>query len=146
MTVTAGRAAPEDFDRVRHITIDAKAPWGYDRDVVCRRAAGLTFPRDRERWAAENDRTPVAWAALIPPRDGVCVLDELWVDPGWMGRVIGARRLRVVANRARERGASALEWVAEPNTAGFYEKVGARKLRGHITEWRRVAPWMGTDL
>jgi GNAT superfamily N-acetyltransferase len=146
VTVTVRRAAPEDFDRVREITIDAKAPWGYDRDVVCRWAAGLTFPRDRERRVAENDRTPLAWAALIPPRDDVCVLDELWVDPGWVGRGIGARLLRVVANRACEHGASALEWVAEPNGADFYETVGERRLRGHITEWRRVVPRMGIDL
>jgi GNAT superfamily N-acetyltransferase len=140
------RAAPEDFDRVREITIDAKAHWGYDRDFVCRWAAGLTFSTDRERWVAENDGTPVAWAALIPPRDGVCILDDLWVDQDSMGRGIGTRLFRGAANRARELGASALEWGAEPNAAGFYERVGTRMLRDHISEWGRVAPWMGIDL
>jgi hypothetical protein len=32
------------------------------------------------------------------------------------------------------------------NAVGFYEKVGGRKLRDRVTEWGRVAPWMGLDL
>lgn len=101
---------------------------------------------DRERWVAENDGTPVARAALIPPRDGVHILDDLWVEPDWMGRGVGRCLFRVAAIRAREVCASALDWGAKPNAAGFYEKVGGRKLRDHINEWGRVAPWMGTDL
>jgi GNAT superfamily N-acetyltransferase len=144
--VTVRRAAPEDLDRVREITIDAKAHWGYDRDFVYRLAAGLTFSPDRERWVAENDGRPVAWLALIPSRDGVCILDDVWVDPDWIGWGIGTRVFRVAANRARELGASALDWGAEPNAAGFYERIGGQKLRDHVTEWGRVAPWMGIDL
>jgi GNAT superfamily N-acetyltransferase len=119
---------------------------GYDRDFVCRWAAGLTFSMNRERWVAENDRTPVARAVRIPPRDGVCILDDLRLEPEWMGRGVSTRLSRVAAIRAREVGASALDWGAEPNAAGLCEKLGGRKLRDHINEWGRVAPWMGTDL
>jgi GNAT superfamily N-acetyltransferase len=146
VTVTVRRTAPADFDHIREITIDAKAHWGYDRDCVGRWAASLTFSSDRECWVAEADGRAVAWAALIPPRDGVCILDDLWVDPHWIRRGMGTRLFRVAADRARELGASALEWSAEPNAAGLYEKVGGRKLRDHLTEWGRVAPWMGIEL
>jgi N-acetylglutamate synthase-like GNAT family acetyltransferase len=139
-------AASGDYERVRELTLESKAHWGYDRDFVRSWAEGLTFESDRERWVAEVEGEIVAWAALVPPSDGVAVLDDLWVDPAWMGRGLGSRLFRVAADRARELGAKRLEWGAEPNSVGFYEKVGGRKLRDHVTEWGRVAPWMGLDL
>jgi N-acetylglutamate synthase-like GNAT family acetyltransferase len=139
-------AASGDYERVRELTLESKAHWGYDRDFVRSWAEGLTFESDRERWVAEVEGEIVAWAALVPPSDGVAVLDDLWVDPPSMGRGLGSRLFRLVADRARELGAERLEWGAEPNSVGFYEKVGGRKLRDHVTEWGRVAPWMGLDL
>ena len=137
---------PADHARLRELTFESKAHWGYDRDFVRRWADGLGFESDGERWVAELDGGIVAWAALLPPADGVAVLDDLWVDPAWIGRGVGSRLFRMAADRARELGAERLEWGAEPNAVGFYEKLGGRKLRDHVTEWGRVAPWMGMDL
>ena len=139
-------AAPDDYARVRELTFESKAHWGYDREFVRRWAEGLSFENDRERWVAELDGEIVAWAALVPPTDGVAVLDDLWVDPARLGQGLGSRLFRLAADRARELGAERLEWGAEPNAVGFYEKLGGRKLRDHVTEWGRVAPWMGLDL
>ena len=144
VTVRAARAADEE--RLRELTSEPKAHWGYDRDFVRRWAEGLSFESDRERWVAEVDGEIVAWAALVPPSGGVAVLDDLWVDPAWMGRELGSRLFRLAADRARELGAERLEWGAEPNSVGFYEKLGGRKLRDHVTEWGRLAPWMGLEL
>jgi GNAT superfamily N-acetyltransferase len=139
-------AAPGDYERVRELTFESKAHWGYDRDFVRRWAEGLSFESASDRWVAEVDGEIVAWAALLPPADGVAVLDDLWVAPGAMGHGLGSRLFRLAADRARELGAERLEWGAEPNAVGFYEKLGGRKLRDHVTEWGRVAPWMGLEL
>ena len=144
VTVRAARAADEE--RLRELTFESKAHWGYDRDLVRSWADGLSFPGDCERWVAEADGELLAWAGLTPPADGIAVLDHLWVDPAAMGRGLGSRLFRLTADRARELGAERLEWSAEPNAVGFYEKLGGRKLREHVTEWGRVAPWMGFDL
>jgi N-acetylglutamate synthase-like GNAT family acetyltransferase len=144
--VTVREAKSADHARIRELTFESKAHWGYDRDFVRRWAEGLGFESDRERWVAELDGEVVAWAALVPPADGVAVLDDLWVDPAWIGRGLGSRLFRLAADHARELGAGRLEWGAEPNAVGFYEKLGGRKLRDHVTEWGRVAPWMGLDL
>jgi GNAT superfamily N-acetyltransferase len=144
VTIRAAQAA--DRERLRELTFEAKAHWGYDRDFVRRWADGLSFEDDCERWVAEADGELVAWAALIPPRDGVAVLDDLWVDPARLRHGIGSRLFRFAEERARELGAARLEWGAEPNAVGFYEKVGGRFLRDHVTEWGRVAPWMGLEL
>ena len=139
-------AGAADEERVRQLTFESKAHWGYDRGFVRSWAEGLTFDGDRERWVAEVDGAVLAWAALVPPAEGIAVLDDLWVDPAAIGRGLGSRLFRVAADRARELGAERLEWGAEPNAVGFYEKLGGRKLRDHITEWGRVAPWMGLEL
>lgn len=144
VVIRAGRAA--DYERLRELTFESKAHWGYDRGFVRAWADGLEFPRGGERWVAEEDGTIVAWAALTPPRDGVAVLDHLWVDPACLGRGIGTQLFRLAAERARELGAERMEWGAEPNAVGFYEKTGGRFLRDHVTEWGRVAPWMGLEL
>jgi GNAT superfamily N-acetyltransferase len=140
----AARAADED--RLRELTFEAKAHWGYDRELVRSWADGLSFPGDCERWVAEPDGDLLGWAGLTPPADGIAVLDHLWVDPGYLVRGIGTRLFRHAAERARELGAERMEWSAEPNALGFYEKMGGRRLRDHVTDWGRVAPWMGLDL
>jgi GNAT superfamily N-acetyltransferase len=142
--VRTARAADEE--RLRELTFESKAHWGYDRDFVRSWADGLSFPGDCERWVAEADSELLAWAALTPPADGAAVLDHLWVDPGHLGRGLGTRLFRLAADRAHELGAGRLEWGAEPNAVGFYEKLGGLKLRDHVTEWGRLAPWMGLDL
>jgi GNAT superfamily N-acetyltransferase len=135
-----------DHQRLRELTFESKAHWGYDRDFVGRWAEGLTFEDGGERWVAELDGGIVAWAALVPPTDGVAVLDDLWVDPTWLGHGLGRRLFQLAAERARELHAERLEWGAEPNAVGFYEKLGGRKIRDHLTEWGRTVPWMGLDL
>jgi len=139
-------ARPEDFDRLRELTFESKAHWGYDRDFVRRWAEGLAFESDEERWVAESRGEIVAWAGLALPGAGIAVLDDLWVDPAWMGRGLGSRLFGIAADRARELGAERLEWGAEANALGFYEKVGGRFLRTYLTEWGREGQWYGLEL
>jgi GNAT superfamily N-acetyltransferase len=135
-----------DHERLRELTFESKAYWGYDHGLVRSWADELSFPGDCERWVAEADGVLLAWAGLTAPADGIAVLDHLWVDPARMGCGLGSLLFRVAADRARELGAERLEWSAEVNSVGFYEKMGGRKLRDHVTDWGRVAPWMGLDL
>ncbi len=39
-----------------------------------------------------------------------------------------------------------LEWEAELNAVGFYERMGGRYLREQIGDWGRPLPVMGIDL
>jgi N-acetylglutamate synthase-like GNAT family acetyltransferase len=139
-------ATRADHERLRELTFESKAHWGYDHDLVRSWADGLDFESAQERWVAEADGAVVAWAGLIPPSEGIAVLDHLWVAPGAMGKRLGSRLFQLAAERARELGATRLEWGAEPNSVGFYEKVGGRKLRDEVTEWGRLAPRMGLEL
>ena len=141
---------PDEGERLREIAIAAKSHWGYDLDRVRDWAAMGDFSptglRRKEVFVAEAEGRAVGWAALSP-RGDVCWLDDLWIEPDWMGAGTGSRLFRRVAARARELGAQRLEWEAEPNAVGFYEKMGARYLRqSGPSFWGRMLPVMGVDL
>lgn len=88
----------------------------------------------------------MGWAALIP-RGEVGWLEDLWVEPAWIGRGVGRLLFDHVAAEARERGARRLEWEAEPNAHGFYEHMGAGYVRDSgVTEWGRVLDVLGLEL
>jgi GNAT superfamily N-acetyltransferase len=144
--VTVRTARADDEERLRELALESKAHWGYDLDLVRNWAGDLSFCGDREHWVAETGGELLGWAGLMPPAGGIAVLDHLWVAPSCHGRGIGSRLFRVAVDRARELGAVRMEWGAEPNAVGFYEQVGGRFLRDHVSEWGRVTPWMGLDL
>jgi GNAT superfamily N-acetyltransferase len=139
-----------DFERLRAIAVEAKAHWGYDRALVEEWAQGGDFePKSLRRrlvYVAEEDGRPVGWAALIP-RGEVGWLEDLWVEPAWIGRGLGRALFEHVVTEARQRGARRLEWEAEPNAQGFYRHMGAAYRRdSEETEWGRVLEVLGVEL
>ena len=139
-----------DFERLREIAIDAKAHWGYDRGLVEDWATRGDFEpeslRARLVYVAEAGGEAIGWAALIP-RDEVGWLEDLWVEPSWIGRGVGRLLFEHVAEQARELGARRLEWEAEPNATGFYERMGGTYVRdSEVTEWGRVLQVLGVPL
>jgi GNAT superfamily N-acetyltransferase len=148
VAVRAGRE--DDFTRLREIAVDAKAHWGYDRARVEEWAVGGDFEpeslRARLVFVAEAGSAPIGWASLIP-RGEVGWLEDLWVEPAWIGRGIGRLLFEHAADRARELGAQRLEWEAEPNATGFYEHMGGTYVRdSEVSEWGRVLDVLGVEL
>ena len=139
-----------DFERLRAIAVEAKAHWGYDRALVEEWVRDGDFEpeslRRRLVYVVEEDGRPVGWAALIP-RGEVGWLEDLWVEPASIGRGIGRALFEHVAAEARQRGARRLEWEAEPNAHGFYERMGGAYVRdSEETEWGRVLEVLGVEL
>lgn len=137
-------------ERLREIAIAAKSYWGYDRELVARWADTDDFsPRglqEKEIHVAESEGRVVGWASLIPKGE-VALLDDLWIEPNWIRRGIGSLLFGHARERARQMGATRLEWEAEPNALGFYEVMGGRYLRdSERTPFGRVVPVMGIDL
>jgi GNAT superfamily N-acetyltransferase len=146
--IREGREA--DFERLREIAVEAKAHWGYDRRLVEKWAEmGDLQPESlagRLVYVAESGGEVIAWAALIP-RGEVGWLEDLWVEPAWIRRGVGRMLFEHVKERARALGAARLEWEAEPNARGFYERMGGSYVRdSEVTEWGRVLDVLGLDL
>lgn len=143
-------ADPHEGERLREIAIASKSYWGYDIDRVRDWAAMGDFSPEglgkKETYVAEVDGRAAGWVALIPKGD-VCWLDDLWVAPEWIGTGIGSRLFRHAAECGRRLGASRMEWEAEPNALGFYEKMGGSYLRESAPSvWGRPITVMGVDL
>ena len=88
----------------------------------------------------------VGWSALIATGE-VCWLDDLWIEPQWIGKGVGTRLFQHAAERGRQLGAGRMEWEAERHALGFYEKMGGRYLRdSEPGVWGRVSPVFGVEL
>ena len=149
-SVRIRRARPDEGELLREIAIASKAYWGYDLEVVrdWATSGGFTtegLARKAVHLAEVNGRV-VGWAGLIPG-DDVCWLDDLWIEPSSIGTGIGSRLFQHAVHVAEELGASRMEWEAEPNALGFYERMGGRYVReSEPSEWGRVLQVMGVDL
>ena len=143
-------ARSNEGERLRAIAIAAKSHWGYDIERVRQWAAMGDFSPDglhrKEVYVADVGGRAVGWAAAFDKGE-VFWLDDLWIEPAWMGQRIGARLFQHAAARGKEQGALRMEWEAERHALCFYEKMGRRYLRdSEPSVWGRVSPVMGVDL
>ena len=144
------KARTGEDQRLRSIAAAAKGHWGYDERAVRDWAAGNDLLQGQlvsdDLFVADINGEAVAWAAGTQ-RGDVYWLDDLWVDPRWMGRGIGARLFKRTAEHARHLGVAVMEWEAEPNAMGFYLAMGGRHLRyGEPGVWGRRLEVMRIDL
>ena len=149
--VTIRRAARDEQNLLRAIAIRSRAHWNYDAALFRAWADRLEFVSDEwlefESYVAEVGGQPVGWGALKQPVDGLCVLEELWIEPEWMGRGIGAQLFRFIAARARDLGGTTMEWASEPGAVGFYEKLGGRHIRDDVSRsFGHSLPVLSLDL
>jgi GNAT superfamily N-acetyltransferase len=135
--------------RLKEIAIASKGFWGYEPERVREWADSGDFSSQRMRemnvFVAESGGRVVAWAGLIP-RGDVAWLEDLWVEPDWIGKGVGGRLFRHAAEQARQGGATTMEWEAEPNALGFYERMGGKPVRESVSEWGRTLSVMAVEL
>ncbi|HEX2221425.1 MAG TPA: GNAT family N-acetyltransferase [Candidatus Limnocylindria bacterium] len=124
------RARPEEADELTALALRSKAHWGYDEAFMQASAATIVITAASveldEVWVLEEDARPVGVYRVVLGGDGVAELEDLWVDREAIGEGRGRRLFEHAAARAKTRGASALEWDADPNALGFYQAMGGQ--------------------
>jgi GNAT superfamily N-acetyltransferase len=147
--VVIRRGDAREGARLKEIAVASKGHWGYAPERVREWADRGDFsPTVLEKLAlfvADADGRAIAWAS-VEPRGETAWLADLWVEPKWIGKGVGAQLFRRAAEHARGTGARTMEWEAEPNALGFYEKMGATHRRDSTSEWGRTLSVMGVDL
>lgn len=127
----AGR--PDEAGALAALAVRSKGHWGYPAAFLDRfaRAHGLTpaVVAANDVRVLERDGRVRGFSTVLH-RGPVAVLDDLWLEPDEIGRGSGRVLFEDAAARAREAGASVLEWEAEPGAVGFYERMG-----GAVTGW-----------
>ena len=128
---TIRRAAPEEADTLTQIALDAKRHWGYPEHWIQHWEADLTittnFIRDNPVYVAEKDGEVCGFYALTVSGEKA-ELEHMWVTPAAIGTGIGKELFLDAMDRAATLKVREIEISADPNAAGFYERMGASQI------------------
>jgi ribosomal protein S18 acetylase RimI-like enzyme len=143
---------PAEAEALSQIALAAKRYWGYPESWIELWTPQLTFDAryfaENESWAAELERQAVAFYTLIE-KDAAAWLENLWVMPELIGTGIGRMLFLHALELSRSRGYKFMRLEADPNAAGFYEKMGMYKIaeRKYEVEGQpRILPLMEMKL
>jgi len=131
------RARPEDAATLTRIAFAAKRHWGYPERWIASWTQLLTVEpqsiAEQQTYIAYIDGEPVGFYSL---RRGAKVmsLEHLWVLPHAMGRGVGRALFLHAVEQVRALGFETLQIESDPNAAGFYEHMGARRVATTVTE------------
>jgi GNAT superfamily N-acetyltransferase len=121
-------ASLDEAATLTQIALDAKRYWGYPDHWIKHWETDLTitsdFIRDNQVYVAEKDGEIRGFYALCVTGQKA-ELEHMWVTPEAIGAGVGKELFldameRAATLRVREIGIS-----ADPNAAGFYERMGA---------------------
>ena len=128
--LTFRRASTEEAEELTELTIASKAHWGYDEAFmeIARPYLVITpeYLEANECWVAVFEGRTIGWFSLVEQPGGL-LLDNFFLLPGHIGSGLGRRMWQQALDRAVARGAERLTLEADPNAAGFYERMGARR-------------------
>lgn len=143
------RAAPDLAKDLTSIAIRSKGYWGHTEAWLNRWGRDLhltpAYILSNEVHVCEVEGAITGFYALLH-KSPVAILDHLWVRPTWIGRGCGRLLFEHAAHLASTLGALAMDWVADPNAAGFYERMGGRSIRRIQSEMERSLSVMRIDL
>lgn len=130
------RALPEEASTLTTIALEAKRHWGYPEHWIKHWESDLTisadFVRDHHVYVAEADGEIRGFYALCvggdPASTSKAELEHLWVTPASIGTGVGKELFLDAMERAAALEVRDVEIVADPNAAGFYERMGATQI------------------
>lgn len=128
---TIRRASPEDANTLTQIALDAKRHWGYPEHWIRHWEADLTvspeFIRDNHVYVSERESDVLGFYALCVSGNKA-ELEHMWVTPAAIGTGIGKELFLDAMERAAALEVREIEISADPNAAGFYERMGASQI------------------
>ncbi len=150
--ISIRRVNPSEADALTQIALSAKRHWGYPDHWIELWKPQLTFDADyfkaNESWVAEVHGRPVAFYTLLN-KVGTAWLENLWVLPEYISMGIGRTLFHHASQLARSRGYRIFQLEADPNAAGFYEKMGMHKIaerKYKMEDQLRILPLMEMKL
>ena len=146
--MTIRRASPEEAPSLTAIAHSAKQHWGYPEHWIKHWEADLTispdFVRDNHVYVAELDNQICGFYALCV-NGPKAELEHMWVAPAYIGTGIGKELFLDAMDRSTAMNVRRIDITADPNAAGFYERMGAQRTGDVVSEIdgeRRILPRM----
>jgi len=125
------RALPEEADPLTQIALDAKRHWGYPEHWIKHWESDLTvsadFIRDNHVYVAEHE-DGIRGLYALSVSGNKAELEHMWVTPASIGTGIGKELFLDAMDRAATLEVREIEISADPNAAGFYERMGASQI------------------
>ena len=120
-------ARPEEASELRELAHRSKAHWPYSTEFLAAVRPLLRLePEDVQRddvRLLEIDGVIAGWHR-VSLRAAHAELEDLWLEPRFIGVGHGRLLFEDAVAVARGAGASVLEWDAEPFATGFYAAMG----------------------
>lgn len=145
------RARVDEAQSLTELAVRSKRLWGYDHafmqaimdDMVVR----PEYLAHEYAMVAEDAGGVVAYS-ILQVGNGEAYLRDLFVDPPYVSKGIGARLFNDAIAFARANGAKRLSLTADPNAVAFYERWGMRVIEEEpsISIPGRKLPVMAMDL
>lgn len=131
------RSIPEEAELLTRIAHDAKKYWGYPESWIERWSADLTispdFVRDNQVYVAEREQQICGFYALSVS-GASAELEHMWVSPDYIGSGVGKELFLDAMDRSTAMNVRRIEITADPNAAGFYERMGATRTGDVVSE------------
>jgi GNAT superfamily N-acetyltransferase len=145
------KARPDEAETLTQLALRSKRSWGYDEAFMQAIQDDMVvlpqYLEDEYSMVAEQDGAAIAYSIMRVEGAGA-YLRDLFVDPPFMRGGVGTMLFEDALAFARTAGVKRLEFVADPNAVGFYERYGARvvaQLRSTYVAGRTL-PLMAMDL
>ena len=121
-------ASPDDLGVLQDIFVRSSLVDEDDRELLLAHPDALELPgssvqEGRTRVAETPEGRIVGFVTQRRVRDAV-EIEDLFVEPEWMGRGVGRELVLDLAATARHDGGSRLEVTANRRALGFYERIG----------------------
>jgi GNAT superfamily N-acetyltransferase len=131
LTSIIRRARPEEAPALRELAHRSKAYWPYDEEFLAAVAPMLILePRhilDEEVHVLELDGQVAGWHRVTFHGERA-ELEDLWLEPPWIGSGHGRTLFEHAVSVATAAGANRMEWDAEPYAEGFYRAMGGEEI------------------
>jgi len=131
VTIKIRRSSPDEAATLTTIALEAKRHWGYPEHWIKHWESDLTvtddFIRDNHVYVAEAEGEIRGFYALCVSGDKA-ELEHMWVTPAFIGTGVGKELFLDAMERAAALEVRDVEISADPNAAGFYERMGATQI------------------
>lgn len=129
MRIRIRRADPHEAEALTALIMRSKAHWGYSQQQLDGWRSALTISAEaisRDAvYCAEVDGRLAGVAHLKLLNATEALLDDLFIEPAFIGAGIGAALWRQAVAVARQHGATAIVLDADRHAIPFYQHMGA---------------------
>lgn len=151
------RAKIQDAEILTQISFNSKGYWGYPKEFYDIWSNELTISTDyiqkNDVFVFENEGVIIGYYSIVELKDDIELysvriskgfwLEHMFVEPPSIGKGIGTKMFDHLLKRCRSRGINELGILADPNSRGFYEKMGCEYKREYpSTIKNRTTPYL----